>query len=194
MLFKSSVCSFNYCMTVSYTTHQYLPMGDKILYLLSCHSSAQATLIIPWQLLTHFKASVALNSIPKPWSCCILRTLSPNIISGREGMCNSSANLQRKNKRHQSATAQWKQSLFWNKDSLDHDNLEDTSSICSARLHCFPRFTHFTWNAESLIQSDFSTTKVFLKHSFSIRLIEKFHIWGIKKILEKHVEAISNLC
>lgn len=76
--------------------HQYLPTGNKILYLLSCHSSAQATLIIPWQLLTHFKASVALNSIPKPRSCCILRILSPNIISGREGMCNSSANLHRK--------------------------------------------------------------------------------------------------
>lgn len=94
--FSGVVCCFNYFITVLHTMHQYLPSGDKILYLLSCHSSAQATLIIPWQLLTHFKASVALNSIPKPRSCCILKILSPNIISGREGICNSSASLRRK--------------------------------------------------------------------------------------------------
>lgn len=67
-----------------------------VFYLLSCHSCAQATFTESCMLLTHLRASIALNSIPKPSMCWMRRTLSPNNISGRDGICISSANLRHK--------------------------------------------------------------------------------------------------
>lgn len=61
--------------------------------LLSCPSAAQAPLSVPGWLATRLKASVALTSIPKPEKWWILKTLSPNIFSGSDGICNSSAHF-----------------------------------------------------------------------------------------------------
>lgn len=73
-----------------------MSLSLRVFYLLSCHSCAQATFTESCILLTHLRASIALNSIPKPLLCWIRRTLSPKSISGREGICISSANLRQK--------------------------------------------------------------------------------------------------
>lgn len=62
-------------------------------HLLSCHSWAHATCTESCKLLTRLRASIALNSMPKPSVCWMRSTLSPKSISGRDGMCISSANL-----------------------------------------------------------------------------------------------------
>lgn len=65
-------------------------------HLLSCHSWAHATCTESCKLLTRLRASIALNSMPKPSVCWMRNTLSPKSISGRDGMCISSANLHKK--------------------------------------------------------------------------------------------------